>query len=76
MNRWKENANSRLESLLKLIGINEDEVAEQVINPDWNNVDKRLEIERKYSLDFLKEELDWKSVTDAGEKSNQEDYSK
>ena len=58
MNRWKENANSRLESLLKLIGINEDEVAEQVINPDWNNVDKRLEIERKYSLDFLKEELD------------------
>ena len=58
MNQWKENANSRLESLLKLIGINEDEVAEQVINPDWNNVDKRLEIERKYSLDFLKEELD------------------
>lgn len=58
MNRWKENANSRLESLLKLIGINEDEVAEQIINPDWSNVDKRLEIERKYSLNFLKEELD------------------
>lgn len=58
MNRWKENANSRLESLLKLIGINEDEVVEQVINPDWSNVDKRLEIERKYSLNFLKEELD------------------
>lgn len=57
MNRWKENANSRLESLLKLVGIDEDEVAERVVNPDWEDVDRRLEVERDYSLNFLKEEL-------------------
>lgn len=57
MNLWKENANSRLESLLQLTGIDDKEAAVQVVKPDWANVDERLDRERAQSLDFLRKEL-------------------
>ena len=57
MNLWKENANSRLESLLQLVGIDDKAAATQVIEPNWENVDECLSHERVQSLDFLKREL-------------------
>lgn len=57
MNLWKENANSRLESLLQLVGIDDKAAATQVIEPNWEIVDKRLDYERVQSLNFLEKEL-------------------
>lgn len=57
MNHWKENANSRLESLLQLVGVDEKAAAAGIVHPVWEDLDDLLESERERSLNYLKQEL-------------------